>query len=158
MATTIDDNPNDGAPVIAVMVLVLPSPLALASWPSATLALPGPLALASLPLALLIVAAMTAGGARLVGRVPLIYPAVAVLVGSVVADVVVLGVGNSGMDIAVDASYHARTTYLAHRRGAHVLAAESIVALDHVVRDRRRAAGDRCNGRGKNAWPTGGGR
>ena len=36
-------------------------------------------------------------------------------------DVVVLGVGNSGMDIAVDASYHAKNTYLAHRRGAHII-------------------------------------
>jgi dimethylaniline monooxygenase (N-oxide forming) len=36
-------------------------------------------------------------------------------------DVVVLGMGNSAMDIAVDASYHARTTYLAARRGAHIV-------------------------------------
>jgi dimethylaniline monooxygenase (N-oxide forming) len=36
-------------------------------------------------------------------------------------DVVVLGMGNSAMDIAVDASYHARSVYLAHRRGAHVI-------------------------------------
>jgi len=36
-------------------------------------------------------------------------------------DVVVLGMGNSAMDIAVDASYHARHTYLAARRGAHVI-------------------------------------
>jgi dimethylaniline monooxygenase (N-oxide forming) len=36
-------------------------------------------------------------------------------------DVVVLGMGNSAMDIAVDASYVARTTYLAARRGAHVI-------------------------------------
>ena len=36
-------------------------------------------------------------------------------------DVVVLGMGNSAMDIAVDASYHARNTYLAHRRGAHIV-------------------------------------
>jgi cation diffusion facilitator CzcD-associated flavoprotein CzcO len=36
-------------------------------------------------------------------------------------DVVVLGMGNSAMDIAVDASYGARTTYLAARRGAHVI-------------------------------------
>jgi dimethylaniline monooxygenase (N-oxide forming) len=36
-------------------------------------------------------------------------------------DVVVLGMGNSAMDIAVDASYAARTTYLAARRGAHVI-------------------------------------
>src|SRR5918997_2241086 len=36
-------------------------------------------------------------------------------------DVVVLGMGNSAMDIAVDASYSARSTYLAARRGAHVV-------------------------------------
>ena len=36
-------------------------------------------------------------------------------------DVVVLGMGNSAMDIAVDASYHARSTILAARRGAHVV-------------------------------------
>jgi cation diffusion facilitator CzcD-associated flavoprotein CzcO len=36
-------------------------------------------------------------------------------------DVVVLGMGNSAMDIAVDASYHARSVYLAHRRGAHII-------------------------------------
>jgi cation diffusion facilitator CzcD-associated flavoprotein CzcO len=36
-------------------------------------------------------------------------------------DVVVLGMGNSAMDIAVDASYGARGTYLAARRGAHVV-------------------------------------
>lgn len=35
--------------------------------------------------------------------------------------VVVLGMGNSAMDIAVDASYHAAETYLAARRGAHVI-------------------------------------
>jgi dimethylaniline monooxygenase (N-oxide forming) len=34
-------------------------------------------------------------------------------------DVVVLGMGNSAMDIAVDASYNAGSTYLAARRGAH---------------------------------------
>jgi cation diffusion facilitator CzcD-associated flavoprotein CzcO len=36
-------------------------------------------------------------------------------------DVVVLGMGNSAMDIAVDASYAARSTYLAARRGGHVI-------------------------------------
>ena len=36
-------------------------------------------------------------------------------------DVVVLGMGNSGMDIAVDASYYARNTYLAARRGVHIV-------------------------------------
>ena len=35
--------------------------------------------------------------------------------------VVVLGMGNSAMDIAVDASYHAAESYLAARRGAHVI-------------------------------------
>ena len=35
--------------------------------------------------------------------------------------VVVLGLGNSAMDIAVDASYHAAESYLAARRGAHVI-------------------------------------
>ena len=36
-------------------------------------------------------------------------------------DVVVLGIGNSAMDIAVDASYHANSVVLAARRGAHVI-------------------------------------
>ena len=36
-------------------------------------------------------------------------------------DVVVLGMGNSAMDIAVDASYHSNTTYLAARRGVHIV-------------------------------------
>jgi len=36
-------------------------------------------------------------------------------------DVVVLGMGNSAMDIAVDASYHAKSTTLAARRGAWVV-------------------------------------
>ncbi|WP_285730633.1 NAD(P)-binding domain-containing protein [Nocardiopsis sp. ATB16-24] len=35
--------------------------------------------------------------------------------------VVVVGMGNSGMDIAVDASYHAEATYLSARRGVHVI-------------------------------------
>ncbi|MEV6062602.1 FAD-dependent oxidoreductase [Nocardia asteroides] len=35
--------------------------------------------------------------------------------------VVVLGMGNSAMDIAVDASYHAERTYLAARSGVHVI-------------------------------------
>jgi dimethylaniline monooxygenase (N-oxide forming) len=35
--------------------------------------------------------------------------------------VVILGMGNSAMDLAVDSSYVARATYLAARRGAHVI-------------------------------------
>jgi rod shape-determining protein MreD len=57
--------------------------------------------LGSIPLALLLVAAMTAGGARLVGRVPLVYPVIAVFVGSVVADLVVLGLGQLVGDAVV---------------------------------------------------------
>jgi cation diffusion facilitator CzcD-associated flavoprotein CzcO len=36
-------------------------------------------------------------------------------------NVVILGVGNSAMDIAVESSYAARHTYLAHRRGAWIV-------------------------------------
>jgi dimethylaniline monooxygenase (N-oxide forming) len=36
-------------------------------------------------------------------------------------DVVVVGMGNSAMDIAVDASYHSKTTYLSARRGVHIV-------------------------------------
>ncbi len=36
-------------------------------------------------------------------------------------DVVILGMGNSAMDIAVESSYVARTTYLAARRGAWII-------------------------------------
>jgi dimethylaniline monooxygenase (N-oxide forming) len=36
-------------------------------------------------------------------------------------DVLVLGIGNSATDIATETSRHSRTTYLAMRRGAHVL-------------------------------------
>jgi rod shape-determining protein MreD len=44
--------------------------------------------LGSIPLALLIVAAVTAGGQRLVGRAVWVYPIVATFIGSVVADTV----------------------------------------------------------------------
>ena len=36
-------------------------------------------------------------------------------------DVVVVGMGNSAMDIAVDASYYAKKTYLSARRGVHIV-------------------------------------
>lgn len=49
--------------------------------------------LGSVPLAMLVVAAMTAGGARILGRVPLIYPVIAVFAGSVVADLLLIGLG-----------------------------------------------------------------
>lgn len=46
--------------------------------------------LGSVPLAMLAVAVVTAGGARLLGRMSWIYPVLATLVGSAVADVVTL--------------------------------------------------------------------
>jgi len=49
--------------------------------------------LGSIPLAMLVVAALTAGGARLIGRVPLVYPVIATFIGSGVADLVVIGLG-----------------------------------------------------------------
>ena len=49
--------------------------------------------LGAIPFALLIVAALTAGGTRIIGRVPLLYPVLAAFVGSVVADLLVLGLG-----------------------------------------------------------------
>ena len=57
--------------------------------------------LGSVPLALLIVAAMTAGGSRLIGRVVWIYPVLAAFAGSVVADVATLGIASMLTDAAV---------------------------------------------------------
>lgn len=48
--------------------------------------------LGSLPLSMLLVSAMVAGGDRLLGRLVWLYPLLAALVGSVLADVVTLGV------------------------------------------------------------------
>lgn len=59
--------------------------------------------LGSIPLALLIVAALTAGGARILGQAVWVYPLLAVAVGSVVADFVVLGLGQLVGDARVDA-------------------------------------------------------
>ena len=49
--------------------------------------------LGAIPLALLVVAALTAGGSRLLGRASWIYPVLAAAVGSVVADAVTIGLG-----------------------------------------------------------------
>ena len=54
----------------------------------ANLLIPEPLG--SIPLSMLLVAAMTAGGARLLGRLVWVYPVLAAFVGSVMADVVSL--------------------------------------------------------------------
>ena len=57
--------------------------------------------LGSVPLTLLLVAALTAGGSRLIGRVVWIYPALAVFAGSVVADLATLGIASLLTDAAV---------------------------------------------------------
>ena len=57
--------------------------------------------LGSVPLALLIVAALTAGGFKLVGRVVWIYPVLAAFAGSVVADIATLGIASMVTDAAV---------------------------------------------------------
>ncbi len=48
--------------------------------------------LGSVPLALLVVAALTAGGARLLGQMVWVYPILAAGIGSIVADLITLGV------------------------------------------------------------------
>ena len=50
--------------------------------------------LGAIPLAMLIVAALVAGGARVFGRLVWIYPVVAAFAGSIVADLVTLGVAS----------------------------------------------------------------
>lgn len=47
--------------------------------------------LGSIPLALLVVAAVTAGGARILGQAVWVYPILAVAIGSLVADLISLG-------------------------------------------------------------------
>ncbi len=59
--------------------------------------------LGSIPLAMLIVAAMVAGGARILGRMVWIYPVVATMLGSVVADLVILFIGQLVGDVAIGA-------------------------------------------------------
>lgn len=63
--------------------------------------------LGSIPLAMLVVAAMTAGGARIIGRVPLVYPVLATFAGSLLADLLLLGLGElvgdpSAFELPVD--------------------------------------------------------
>lgn len=49
--------------------------------------------LGSIPLGLLVVAALTAGGARILGQAAWVYPIVAVAIGSLMADLITLGLG-----------------------------------------------------------------
>lgn len=56
--------------------------------------------LGSVPLALLIVAALTAGGSRLIGRAVWVFPVLAGFAGSVVADLATLGIASMLTDAA----------------------------------------------------------
>jgi rod shape-determining protein MreD len=57
--------------------------------------------LGSIPLGLLIVAALTAGGARVLGQAVWVYPILAVAVGSLVADAISLGLAQLVGDAAI---------------------------------------------------------
>ena len=57
--------------------------------------------LGSVPLALLVVAALVSGGARVLGRMPWVYPILAAGLGSVVADVIALVVRQLVSDVAI---------------------------------------------------------
>ena len=57
--------------------------------------------LGSVPLALLIVAALTAGGSRLIGRAVWVFPVLAAFAGSVVVDLATLGIASMLTDAAV---------------------------------------------------------
>lgn len=59
--------------------------------------------LGSVPLALLVVAALVAGGQRLVGRTVWVYPIAAAFAGSIVADAVGIGLSQLVSDASVDA-------------------------------------------------------
>lgn len=59
--------------------------------------------LGSVPLALLVVAALVAGGQRIVGRTVWVYPVLATFLGSIVADLVALGVAQLVSDAPVGA-------------------------------------------------------
>jgi rod shape-determining protein MreD len=56
-----------------------------------------------IPLAMLIVAALVAGGARAFGRLTWVYPVIAAFLGSIVADLVTIGVGALVGDVAFGA-------------------------------------------------------
>ena len=59
--------------------------------------------LGSMPLGLLVVAALTAGGARVLGRAMWVYPILAVGIGSVMADFITLGLAQLVGDASVGA-------------------------------------------------------
>ena len=57
--------------------------------------------LGTVPLAMLIVAALAAGGARVFGRLTWIYPVLAAFAGSIVADLVALGIAQLVGDVGI---------------------------------------------------------
>jgi rod shape-determining protein MreD len=57
--------------------------------------------LGSIPLAMLVVAVVVAGGSRVMGRLVWIYPVVATFVGSLVADIVGLGINQLVGDVVL---------------------------------------------------------
>ena len=57
--------------------------------------------LGSIPLGLLLVSALTAGGARILGQAVWVYPVLAVAIGSLVADLVTLGLGQLVGDASI---------------------------------------------------------
>jgi rod shape-determining protein MreD len=59
--------------------------------------------LGSIPLAMLVVCAMVAGGARMIGRVGWVYPIAATFIGSVAADLITLGISQLVTDAAATA-------------------------------------------------------
>jgi rod shape-determining protein MreD len=59
--------------------------------------------LGSIPLAMLVVAALAAGGVRVIGRVGWIYPIAATFAGSVAADLIGLGISRLVTDAAASA-------------------------------------------------------
>jgi rod shape-determining protein MreD len=59
--------------------------------------------LGSIPLAMLIVAVIVAAGARVLGRAGWVYPVVATFVGSIVADLVMVGISQLITDAAATA-------------------------------------------------------
>ena len=59
--------------------------------------------LGSIPLAMLLVAVLVAGGARVLGRVGWVYPIAATFAGSIVADLVALGISQLVTDAAATA-------------------------------------------------------
>jgi rod shape-determining protein MreD len=57
--------------------------------------------LGSIPLVMLLVAVLTAGGGRVLGRMVWVYPILAAFVGSIVADVATLGIGQLVSDASI---------------------------------------------------------